>query len=74
MIIFLYHCGDYFRGVCVFRTYINTVLMYKFEYVHNNDVMCDIIILYIIFLIIPLNYTRTLKITAFPAHLFFHNV
>lgn len=48
--------------------------MYKFEYVHNNDVMCDIIILYIIFLIIPLNYTCTLKITAFPAHLCFHNV
>lgn len=48
--------------------------MYKFEYVHNNDVMCDIIILYITFLIIPLNYIRTLKITAFPAHLCFHNV
>ena len=60
--------------IYVFRTYIHTVLMYKFEYVHNNDVMCDIIILYITFLIIPLNYIRTLKITAFPAHLCFHNV
>ena len=66
--------GGYFNIQYVFRTYIHTVLMYKFEYVHNNDVMCDIIILYIIFLIIPLNYTCTLKITAFPAHLCFHNV